>query len=481
MTPFRDPGRRGAVDAADASEGDGPPAGGQVQLRLPRRLVEEMRADLARPHSFAFERIGWLSVATANRDGAELLVLGLEYFPVLDEHYVGDDSVGARIGSDAIREAMQRTMDLGRGCFHVHLHSGGGLPVFSRTDRAEQPRLIESIRRVARDEAHGMLVLSDDAANAWVWTPRSTGPVVPRRVSIVGYPMRIFAPGEQPGTSRRPYSDDEPDGRLARQSFLGPSAATTLNDARIAVVGLGGGGSHLVQQLAHVGVGHMRLFDEDAVERSNLNRLVGAGFADAVARTPKTVVATRTVLAVTPTTEVLPTPRPWQGAPDRLRECDLVFGAVDSFAARRELEVLCRRYGIPYIDVGMDVHQVKGEPPRMGGQVILSLPEGPCMHCLGFLSEARLAEEAAHYGAAGPRPQVVWPNGVLASTAVGIAIDVLTGWTRRAPDTVYLSYDGNTGELRNHVRLRFLPQARCAHYPRGSMGDPRPRPLDAGQ
>lgn len=35
---------------------------------------------------------------------------------------------------------------------------------------------------------------------------------------------------------------------------------------------------------------------------------------------------------------------------------------------------------------------------------------------------ARLELEAQTYHAAGARPQVVWPNGVLASTAVGLVI-----------------------------------------------------------
>lgn len=62
-----------------------------------------------------------------------------------------------------------------------------------------------------------------------------------------------------------------------------------------------------------------------------------------------------------------------------MRRCDLIFGCVDSFAERAELEASCRRYLIPYLDIGMDVHQAGDEPPVMGGQVILSMPDGPCM------------------------------------------------------------------------------------------------------
>src|SRR6266849_8531402 len=62
----------------------------------------------------------------------------------------------------------------------------------------------------------------------------------------------------------------------------------------------------------------------------------------------------------------------------------------------------------------MDAHG-KGSSVN-GGQVIMSSPDGPCMRCMGFLTGEKLAAEAALYGNAGARPQVVWHNGVLAST-----------------------------------------------------------------
>ena len=94
------------------------------------------------------------------------------------------------------------------------------------------------------------------------------------------------------------------------------------------------------------------------------------------------------------------------------------------------------------------------------------------MFCLGYLSDANLAREAALYGAAGGRPQVVWPNGVLASTAVGVGVDLLTDWTHSLRGPVYLSYRGNDGTVRPHVRLKYLESPRCDHYPLEQVGEP---------
>lgn len=72
-----------------------------------------------------------------------------------------------------------------------------------------------------------------------------------------------------------------------------------------------------------------------------------------------------------------------------------------------------------------------------------SMPNGPCMRCMGFLTEDVLGAEAAKYGDVGGRPQVDWPNGVLVSTAVGLAVDWVTNWTNSKKTHSYLEYDGN--------------------------------------
>lgn len=265
--------------------------------------------------------------------------------------------------------------------------------------------------------------------------------------------------------------------RFSRQSFLGEHSQEVIEQAVVGVVGLGGGGGHVVQQLAHIGFMNYRLYDKDTADESNLNRLVTATEVDTTAETAKTELARRRIREVRSGAKVGLFRCRWQDNPAPLRGCEVVIGCVDGFAERRELEIACRRHLIPLIDIGMDVHIVGDEPPRMGGQVILSMPGAPCMTCLGFLSEANLAHEAGRYGDAGPRPQVIWPNGVLASTAVGIAVDLLTDWTRSLRSPVYLMYDGNSNTVAPHPRLVHFDGTRCIHFPIGDLGSPQLRPL----
>lgn len=257
--------------------------------------------------------------------------------------------------------------------------------------------------------------------------------------------------------------------RYLRQSFLGPEAEELIARVTVAVSGLGGGGSHVVQQLAHIGFQNYVLYDGDAVEESNLNRLIGATVADALAETPKLHLARMMIYGLQPRASVRGFACTWQEHPEPMRECEIAFGCVDSYKGREELEIACRRYLTHYIDIGMDVHGQ--DKPVIGGQVIQSSPGGLCMRCIGFLTDEKLAEEAGRYGNVGARPQVVWPNGVLASTAVGLAVDLVTNWTRKQRSHAYLVYDGNEGTVKDSVTLRNLTKV-CNHYSISDAGDP---------
>ena len=125
--------------------------------------------------------------------------------------------------------------------------------------------------------------------------------------------------------------------RYSRQTFLGGDAQQALETCAVAVVGLGGGGSHVVQQLAHLGVRHLHLFDPDKSELSNLNRLVGASLSDVSAATPKVEISRRMIERIDPAADVSLHECVWQKAADDIKACDVIISCVDSFIARQDL------------------------------------------------------------------------------------------------------------------------------------------------
>jgi hypothetical protein len=238
----------------------------------------------------------------------------------------------------------------------------------------------------------------------------------------------------------------------------------------VGVVGLGGGGSHIVQQLAHLGVRHFVIADPDIVEDHNLNRLIGATRQDAEHRVHKVHVAERVISGLIVRPSVVTIQAPWQAGAIELRACHVLFGCVDSFSERNQLEQFSRRFLLPYIDIGMDVHEV-GNEFVIGGQVALSTPGEHCLWCMGILDRQSIADEVRRYGAAGGRPQVVWPNGILASTAVGLFVQLGAPWHEHPISTAYLEYDGNSHTVKPSNRLAALAGRRCSHFHPADRGD----------
>ena len=68
------------------------------------------------------------------------------------------------------------------------------------------------------------------------------------------------------------YAYSEENTQQALHKGLTPEQSHLLQEAKVAVVGLGGLGSNVAMWLARLGVGHLLLYDFDKVELSNLNR-----------------------------------------------------------------------------------------------------------------------------------------------------------------------------------------------------------------
>jgi hypothetical protein len=257
--------------------------------------------------------------------------------------------------------------------------------------------------------------------------------------------------------------------RSKRQSFLGEESDATFANAHVAIVGLGGGGSHVAQQLVHVGVGRFTLLDPDTSSEVNLNRQVGTTAEDTRLGLWKVDSAERLIKGVNPEASVRAIRARWQDEATALRDADVIVGCLDSFGARFQLEGAARRFLTPYVDLGMDVHEIEGQF-AVAGQVALSLPGHLCLQCMAVIREDDLARE--QYGAAGGRPQIVWCNGLLASAAVGLIVELLTPWFFPAPHSVLLNYEGNAQELRRHPWVAAHGAESCRHYPLSQTGDP---------
>jgi molybdopterin/thiamine biosynthesis adenylyltransferase len=262
-------------------------------------------------------------------------------------------------------------------------------------------------------------------------------------------------------------TDNEP----SRQSFLGADSASIFAACKIGVIGVSGGGSHIVQQAAHVGFLNYAVIDPKTMEEKHLHRIVGATAHDVEVSTPKAKIAERLIKGIRPKANVDAIVDQWQNAQRSLRDSTAIVGCVDSYSEREQIERFCRRFLIPYIDIGMDVLRFDNDY-RIIGQIVMSSPGQPCLRCMAVVTEEKLKEEAARYGEAGPKAQVIWPNAILASSAIGLLVQLLTPWHRFGSSLAYLEYNGNTPTLVPSPRLEHAVQINCPHYAEMNLGDP---------
>jgi glutamate dehydrogenase/leucine dehydrogenase len=251
----------------------------------------------------------------------------------------------------------------------------------------------------------------------------------------------------------------------SRMSFLG-HGLDWLKDATITVLGAGGGGSHIAQQLAHLGVGRLAVIDPDRLENTNVNRVVGAGYGD-VGELKAHLLAERFADLGT---EIIALDDRAESARGRywIEQSDVVFGAVDSARARRNIENLCRAALVPYIDVGLKIHVADDDVTilAIGGQIVTSLPGAPCLRCAEVVTEQSLLEDREEYLAGRPEQQVVSMNGILASQAVSGMLAVMTGYAPDFPLPAMITYDGLDHVMKPN---KHLP-AHCPHFPLDEAG-----------
>lgn len=161
----------------------------RVLFKVGDRLLERVRHDLTRPHEFAAERVGFFVCRAASLSPEGVVILAHDYRPLEDEDYVDDPTVGAMMGSSAIRKALEFALNNKAGMFHVHLHEHLGRPRFSRTDASESAKFVPDFWNVRPEMPHGALVVSKDSFYGMCWYPGMAVPTEIAEFVVVGSPM----------------------------------------------------------------------------------------------------------------------------------------------------------------------------------------------------------------------------------------------------------------------------------------------------
>ncbi len=277
----------------------------------------------------------------------------------------------------------------GCGLLFVHSHPDAGHPIgFSPIDVSSLRDLAATICPLLEGPFAAAVVHEVGWGGALVGSAELK-PI--RSIASVGQGLRFLSP--PPARSRDEEALD------SRQRDALGAAHERLRSLSVAVVGTGGLGSPLAEQLVRMGVAKLILLDDDVLDtESNARRVFGTGRSDVVGASPapKAEVVAAHLRGLGLGTEVAAVVGDVtrEAAFRHLLDVDLVFGATDTHASRAVLNDLPSTYLLPVLDLGVRVgNRADGALAGLVAEVRLLTPERPCLWCRGLLDPDAIRAE----------------------------------------------------------------------------------------
>lgn len=346
-----------------------------------------------------YERL--LSVLTQNADveqaayltcrisatGTETTLLVREVIPVAAEHILAASAAEMRISSRSFTAALKCADDR-KECFaFVHSHPPGS-PDHSPQDDDEEKKLFRTAYiRIRTAGVHASVVFCEGRmTSARVWLADGATARI-ERVRVIGRKFRYLFFGGGSDVAIPEFFD-----RQVRA--FGPEIQKLLRRLRIGVVGVGGTGSCVAEQLIRLGVGNLLIADGEKFEASNVNRVYGSRAIDE--GIPKVKITERLAadIGVGTNVQILDRPISFESVLKRFRHCDAIFCCTDDEWGRSLLTRFAIYYYVPVFDMGVKIDSHEGTIRTVQGRVTTLLPGTACLFCRGRISADRIAAES---------------------------------------------------------------------------------------
>ena len=138
------------------------------------------------------------------------------------------------------------------------------------------------------------------------------------------------------------------------------SISTKLKNLKIAIIGLGGTGSYVLDFVAKTPVREVHLFDEDGFLSHNAFRSPGAASLEALRTQPKKVSYLQSIYSQMRRGIIPHEYRLTESSLNELTGMNFAFICIDESEAKRLIIQKLLELGIPFVDVGMGVNVVDG-------------------------------------------------------------------------------------------------------------------------
>lgn len=284
------------------------------------------------------------------------------------------------------------------------IETRSGIAFVHSHPQADRAWLSPIDRSTSAEWSHSLLPTLQRSFTSLVWTPYDIAgcvfesddparPVDVDQIAVLG-DGRIEIVG--------PKTDDEVTEEEAiiddrQRRALGTLGNRALRELSVGIVGAGGTGSPLADQLARMGVRSLVIIDSDRIDTpSNLRRIVGSRASDAAKGVAKVSVASRHLAETGLGVQVTALERDvrTEVAARALLDCDVVFSTTDTHSSRATVNQLAEQYYLPVIDIGVKVGtSLTGAVTGMPADLRVLMPDAGCLWCTGVLDPSRIRAE----------------------------------------------------------------------------------------
>jgi proteasome lid subunit RPN8/RPN11 len=332
------------------------------------------------------ERAAYLFCSTSSTEKEKRLIVN-EVQIVSAEDIKSSSPVHLSVMSRSFTKAMAKADREKKSLIWVHSHPGG-YAEFSKQDDKEEKDFFRTAYIRAPDGLHGSMIVvgSQPKLIGRVWIDENTSlPIA--RIRVVGSRLVLFDYDDKNLSVKNPAWAD----RQVRA--FGKEAQNSLAALHIGIVGAGGTGSAVAEQLIRLGIKKLTVIDDDILEETNVTRLYGSHLSDVgkpkvevIRQLADTIGLGTQVHAVTGNITNEKTAKV-------LRDCDLIFCCTDDSTGRMILNRIAVWYFIPVIDMGIVIDSHGGIIREITGRVTILTPNNACLMCRGRITAKRISAE----------------------------------------------------------------------------------------
>ena len=358
-----------------------------VTLVLPHHLAAELYEAVAAD----IESAGVLLARPIQTDQGNLRLLGRDMHWVPDDAYLVRNENRLSIPSHGYVPALAAAESDKAVPIWLHTHPGGeSSPRPSEYDEIVDRELSELFRLRSGSPLYGAVVVAQTGGHfcfsGHIEYEHRRSDI--DRLWVTGRRFRL----EQNWLHDSTLPSDQFDRHIRA---FGGRIQEVLADMTVAVVGCGGTGSAVIEQLVRLGVRNFILLDPKTLTESNLTRVYGA-FPEDIGR-PKVELSAAHVRRIAPDASVVTSQSKIteEGTARMLIDADVVFGCTDDNGGRLVLSRLASYLLTPVIDCGVLLSSDdRGKLVGIDGRVTLLAPGAACLVCRNRIDLQRAAAEA---------------------------------------------------------------------------------------